>query len=210
MMARHWLGLAASLVVAASATGCHWNIADGGSGCDDGRVGAGATGGGHGGPVACRAHADCAPGSYCDGGACTPSDACDADLACPEGFLCDADRATCVPAPAPIPCAADADCAAGSLCTAGVCAPADACSTDADCGDGVTCDEALGLCVAGEDPPPACADLATEDDCVGRADCQPVYAGVDCSCGADCTCTGGEPGCVCASFEFFKCEPVGP
>jgi hypothetical protein len=35
-----------------------------------------------------------------------------------------------------------------------------------------------------------------------------VYAGVSCSCGPDCHCVGGEAGCICESFEFFRCEPV--
>ena len=51
-----------------------------------------------------------------------------------------------------------------------------------------------------------CADQQTEAACVVFGDCEPIYAGVDCSCGPDCACMGGEPGCVCASFEFFACQ----
>lgn len=54
-------------------------------------------------------------------------------------------------------------------------------------------------------PPPECVELETELSCSERADCTPVYAGTDCSCGPECTCIGGEPGCVCESFGFLVC-----
>jgi hypothetical protein len=54
-------------------------------------------------------------------------------------------------------------------------------------------------------PPPECMELATEAACSERADCTPIYAGTDCSCGPECTCIGGEPGCVCESFGFLVC-----
>lgn len=53
---------------------------------------------------------------------------------------------------------------------------------------------------------PTCADIATEAECVAQTGCEPVYAGIDCSCGPDCACVGGEPNCVCVSFEFFECR----
>jgi hypothetical protein len=59
---------------------------------------------------------------------------------------------------------------------------------------------------AGGSTPPTCADWTTELECVAQTGCEPVYAGVDCSCGADCACVGGEPNCVCSSFEFFECR----
>jgi hypothetical protein len=59
---------------------------------------------------------------------------------------------------------------------------------------------------AGGGIPPTCADWTTELECVAQTGCEPVYAGVDCSCGADCACVGGEPNCVCSSFEFFECR----
>lgn len=70
--------------------------------------------------------------------------------------------------------------------------------------DGFNCDMARSTC--GPAPEPTCAELETELECVGRGDCVPIYAGVGCSCGVDCTCKGGEPGCVCQSFEFFRCD----
>ncbi len=56
----------------------------------------------------------------------------------------------------------------------------------------------------------ACEDLDEESSCSARSDCEPVYAGVDCSCGPDCTCIGGTPGCICESFEFHACEAASP
>jgi hypothetical protein len=52
-----------------------------------------------------------------------------------------------------------------------------------------------------------CGELTTEAACDERTDCLPIYAGTGCSCGPDCQCIGGEPGCICTSFEFFRCEP---
>jgi len=45
-------------------------------------------------------------------------------------------------------------------------------------------------------PPPAC-DTLGERDCIGRADCAPVYEGSDCSC-TDTT-------CGCATWTFLSC-----
>src|SRR5262245_43498740 len=56
---------------------------------------------------------------------------------------------------------------------------------------------ATGGVVEPPPPPPMCTELASESACSEREDCAPIYAGTDCSCGPDCTCIGGEPGCVC-------------
>jgi hypothetical protein len=89
------------------------------------------------------------------------------------------------PTPPPTPCEAETDCEPGFNCDldAGVCAPADA---------------------------ETCAELSTEQACTERGDCTPIYAGTNCSCGADCECMGGEPGCICESFQFFVCTPAAP
>lgn len=77
------------------------------------------------------------------------------------------------------------------------------CASDAECGAGFVCDASSAACVPA--PAPTCADWETESDCSAQSGCTPVYAGVDCSCGPDCVCVGGEPGCICAAFEFFAC-----
>ncbi len=202
--------------------GCHMNISDSGSGLDDewdddwdtsgGTCGGGTPGAGEWGD-SCDEDADCASGLTCDDyvGTCVPAPCdpqpCDADTDCTTGFYCDQEVGECVPAGI---CATDEDCGEGYVCDEpqSTCVPADVCATDEDCGEGFVCDEAESICVVDDTPPPTCVDMKTEVDCVAFGGCEPVYAGVDCSCGQDCECTGGEPGCVCASFEFFKCEEV--
>jgi Cys-rich repeat protein len=175
--------------------GCHMNISDSGvddEWDDDWDIGDGTCGGG-------------SPGAGEWG------ESCDENADCAPGLTCDENIGSCVPAPCePQPCTADTDCSSGFFCDEGLgeCVPAGLCATDEDCGEGYVCDEPQSTCVPDETPPPTCGDMQTEIDCVQFGGCEPVYAGVDCSCGQDCECTGGEPGCVCASFEFFKCEAV--
>ena len=84
--------------------------------------------------------------------------------------------------------------------------PPAACAEESDCERGFNCDYERKQCVAtGAE---TCAELRTEADCDNRNDCVSIYAGTDCSCGPECTCIGGEAGCVCESFEFFSCEPL--
>ncbi len=108
-------------------------------------------------------------------------------------------------------CAKDADCDTGSYCdtSAGSCVESNACKAQADCASGFACDTTRSTCVPAPSPK-TCADLGDEASGSARNDCLVVYAGVNCSCGPDCACKGGEPGCVCQSFEFFKCEAVSP
>ena len=81
-----------------------------------------------------------------------------------------------------------------------------ACAKESDCERGYNCDYERKECVvAGAE---TCAELRTEADCDNRNDCVSIYAGTNCSCGPECTCIGGEPGCVCESFAFFTCEPL--
>jgi hypothetical protein len=54
-------------------------------------------------------------------------------------------------------------------------------------------------------PPPTCAELADEAACKIRTDCQPIFAGTDCSCGPNCTCFDGAEGCTCEHFAYFTC-----
>jgi hypothetical protein len=85
--------------------------------------------------------------------------------------------------------------------------PATACTEESDCERGFNCDYERKECVAAGAE--TCAELQTEADCDNRNDCVSTYAGTNCSCGPECMCIGGEPGCVCESFAFFRCEPLG-
>ncbi|MGE0323838.1 MAG: hypothetical protein AB7K71_09540 [Polyangiaceae bacterium] len=80
------------------------------------------------------------------------------------------------------------------------------CENESDCDPGFNCDYDVGLCSPADAE--TCEELS-EDGCGARTDCEVIYAGVDCSCGAGCECQGGEPGCVCDSFEFFRCQALG-
>jgi hypothetical protein len=94
---------------------------------------------------------------------------------------------------------------AGSAGSAGVAGTGGAppCSQEGDCAPGTNCDRAQGICLPSDHE--TCEELTLEAECTTRADCETVYAGVDCSCGRNCVCVGGQPGCVCKSFEFFEC-----
>jgi len=83
-------------------------------------------------------------------------------------------------------------------------APPKSCSKERDCEAGYNCDADTHECVPAEEE--TCAELETELACTHRSDCIPIYGGTNCSCGKDCECKGGEPGCVCESFQFFACQ----
>jgi len=80
------------------------------------------------------------------------------------------------------------------------------CTAESDCERGFNCDYERQECVAADAE--TCPELSTEAGCDNRNDCKSIYAGTNCSCGPECTCIGGEPGCVCQSFSFFTCEPL--
>ena len=108
--------------------------------------------------------------------------------------------------PEPEPeCVDDSDCDIDSFCDTddGLCVPGTTCEDESSCDPGFNCDEDLLVCLPADQE--RCSELEDDDACAERDDCESVYAGVDCSCGPECTCMGGEPGCVCESFEFFKC-----
>lgn len=83
-----------------------------------------------------------------------------------------------------------------------------ACDSEDDCAPGENCDYSAGVCAPADAE--TCGELASEVSCTNRLDCTPIYAGTNCSCGADCECVGGEPGCVCEAFEFFACAAAEP
>jgi hypothetical protein len=78
------------------------------------------------------------------------------------------------------------------------------CAAETDCPRGFNCDYERGECTPADAE--TCGELSTEEACDNRNDCMTVYAGTNCSCGPECACIGGEPGCVCESFAFFACE----
>ena len=78
------------------------------------------------------------------------------------------------------------------------------CEKERDCAPGFNCNYDVNQCEPAELE--TCGELDLEADCAARTDCVPVYGGTNCSCGQDCECEGGEPGCICESFEFFVCR----
>lgn len=84
--------------------------------------------------------------------------------------------------------------------------PATPCGKEHDCGPGFNCNFDAGECQPADAE--TCGELETEGQCTDRVDCVPIYGGTNCSCGADCECQGGEPGCICQSFEYFVCQPA--
>ena len=77
------------------------------------------------------------------------------------------------------------------------------CVEESDCEPGFNCDYERSVCAPADAE--TCGELTTEAACDERDDCVTVYAGTNCSCGPECSCIGGEPGCVCETFEFFRC-----
>lgn len=78
------------------------------------------------------------------------------------------------------------------------------CDEESDCDPGFNCEQETQQCLPADEE--TCAELETEAACTHRSDCTPIYGGTNCSCGQDCECQGGEPGCICESFEFFVCQ----
>jgi hypothetical protein len=93
----------------------------------------------------------------------------------------------------------------GSGASAGAApAPNTTCEEERDCDPGFNCDLEARECVATDAE--TCPELESETTCSNRRDCMPVYGGINCSCGQDCECKGGEPGCICESFDFVACQ----
>jgi hypothetical protein len=145
-----------------------------------------------------------------DGGGCSAGGSsttvyyCSIDADCASGLVCSTDY-TCVTSSTPS-CVQSSDCAAGSYCDAATrhCVTGTTCVSEPDCPADYNCNLERGTCEPASTP--TCGELMSAADCGIRADCRSVYAGVDCSCGTGCTCQGGEPGCVCQSFQFFECS----
>ncbi len=137
---------------------------------------------------------DADPGT--EGAPCADAEDCNPGLICSDLVCVDPaqDDPTCDGGHAPIdPGQGGADPGQGGA--------EPACIDDADC-------TAAEICDAGQCATPTCDAIDDEATCLDRTDCETVYAGVDCSCGQGCECQPGEPGCVCQSFEFFRCEAL--
>lgn len=124
-------------------------------------------------PNSC-ANVDCGPGAHCEQ-QCYPCDTPAPDGSCPPSC-----QPMCVPDQCPILCPPDSQCTF-------VCDPM---------GGGGNC----GTCHAECQPVgAACATLASEAECVGRADCRAVYQGDNCTC--------YENGvCECQILTYERCE----
>jgi hypothetical protein len=100
--------------------------------------------------------------------------------------------------------AADGASSEGSApCTSDVCI----CQRDDDCPAAEVCDHTTATCVA---PPAACSALTTEAECTTRADCSPVYGGMNCSNDVGTPCHSGDANCTCATYSFAACASRGP
>jgi len=105
----------------------------------------------------------------------------------------DIDKGTCVGMVAcdSIPPKCPADSVPGILngCWSGYCIPLSECETTA------TCDE-----------------VTNEFSCISRADCSPIYEGINCTCDGDGTGGDGESfvPCTCESWEFKSCDSAQP
>lgn len=165
-------------------------------------------------PQACW-EAGCPWGYYCDGwsGECIPSTTCNSDAECGTGYACL--DGTCTP----VGCTDDTQCAAGCYCdeASGGCVESGYCSADGDCPSGQTCDEARGTCIPSDDPPPpppppGCTEVFDEMTCLGRAECDAVYTGLNCTNPNNGqACQSGDSGCVCEDFVFAACiDAVAP
>lgn len=134
------------------------------------------------------------------------------DASCPsdadeDASLAESDLMPVVDAGKP-GCEADSDCEAGSYCEreSGDCLSGTTCEDESSCDPGFNCDPERSLCLPADME--RCSELSDESTCAERGDCVSTYAGINCTCGPDCTCMGGEPNCVCERFEFHACADV--
>jgi hypothetical protein len=84
--------------------------------------------------------------------------------------------------------------------------PVTPCEKENDCGPGFNCNLDVNECQPADAE--TCGELESEAACADRSDCIPIYGGLNCSCGADCECQGGDPGCVCETFDYVVCRPT--
>ena len=146
----------------------------------------------------CESNVECFAGCYCSNTWCQESGSCETSDDCDERFVCD-ERDTCVPE-----------------------------SVEETCQGVVVCDEEAPNCGNGSTPtiqngcyngtciirslcpdgaPFACSDLDdSEDSCIARPICSPVYRGLNCTTGTGEACATGSQPCTCTNFVFDTCE----
>ncbi|HEY1553794.1 MAG TPA: hypothetical protein VGF94_03115 [Kofleriaceae bacterium] len=172
----------------------------------------------------CTTNGDCGPGYICDTTRSSCEPGCGADSDCPSGQYCDSGTSQCT---ASCTCSSDADAVAQGFgwCDAGTCAPG--ADPNGSCAGTVSCGTAQPTCPSGEvptilngcwtgnceaigscDTAPSCAVINDEADCTARTDCQPVYTGIDCTDSSGKTCTSGDTGCTCATFQYNSCQAL--
>ena len=153
-------------------------------------------------PTTCNYDNQCAQGQYCspDTHQCTATCVCTNDQqALDQGFgWCDESRGTCLPGQDPAGTCAGT---AATTCTTlqPVCPTGQVPNLIDGCFTG-TC-RAFASC----DISPVCSHINDEPDCFGRADCQSVYAGINCTDPNGVSCTSGSAMCTCTSYVFASC-----
>jgi len=140
----------------------------------------------------------------------TPSSDSGAMSSVESGNTAAADGGSAVEGGLVTPCTVSATCAQGSSCVMGSCLTCAggicSCQRDDDCSANQICDHVSGSCTQ---PPPACTALTTEAACVARANCIPVYGGMNCTNNLGNACHSGEANCTCATYSFAACVARG-
>jgi hypothetical protein len=85
-------------------------------------------------------------------------------------------------------CTVSATCASGTSCVVGSCQP---------------CPSGVCICQRDDDCP---ASQICDHTSTGRADCAPVYGGVNCTNDSGSPCHTGDANCTCATYSFVVCE----
>ena len=148
-------------------------------------------------PGACTSNSECAEGCNCEEGRCVETGICESDADCMNNQECDTARNTCITPP--ISCVAEIDASCNEF------APF--------CGvgfyPGIQRGCYTGQCVAAADcdeiPQPLCEELATENACSARADCETLFTGINCTDPNGQSCTVAGANCTCERFVFRSC-----
>lgn len=135
-------------------------------------------------PYQCTSDAECGGGGFiCDNGACIQW--CDEDADCFQGCVCDLSTNSCI--------------------------ETGFCQTDYECPNDMACDTDRATCDTPEAPTVACELLTDANQCLSRADCQPIYVGQDCSCvdgSNNCDCSASPDSCTCESYRYAGCAAL--